>query len=120
MWLAPATVRVRDLEVAPPAALQPVEGDSAVRAQARGFASLIFLLHRGAPLQPLLKDFRFPQTMRRIPVIQHANDFECVIKAARRVSTPLIAARTFDPASAIQKTLTMLGSKTESTPAVQW
>ena len=53
-------------------------------------------------------------------MIQHANDFECVIKAARRVSTPLIAARTFDPASAIQKTLTMLGSKTESTPAVQW
>src|SRR5450432_2170556 len=58
--------------------------------------------------------------MRRIPVIQHTNNFEAVMKAARRVSTPLIAARTFDPASAIQKTLTTLGSRTESTPTVQW
>src|SRR5438552_577486 len=58
--------------------------------------------------------------MRRIPVIQHTNTFEAVMKAARRVSTPLIAARTFDPASAIQKTLTTLGSRTELTPTVQW
>ena len=34
--LAPATVHVPDLEVAPPAPLQPVEGDLTVRAQARG------------------------------------------------------------------------------------
>jgi hypothetical protein len=53
-------------------------------------------------------------------MIQHTNDFEGVMKAARRVSTPLIAARTFDPASAIQKTLTTLGSKAESTPTVRW
>ena len=53
-------------------------------------------------------------------MIQHSNDFEAVIKAARRVSTPLIAARTFDPAIATQRALATLGNKTESTPAVQW
>jgi hypothetical protein len=53
-------------------------------------------------------------------VIQHSNDFEAVIRAARRVSTPLIAARTFDPASAAQRVLATLNNKTESTPAIRW
>ena len=42
------------------------------------------------------------------------------MKAAQRVSTPLIATRTFDPASAIYEMLATLGSQTESTPAIHW
>src|SRR5688572_1001050 len=59
-------------------------------------------------------------TKWRTRMIQQTNDFEGVIKAARRVSTPLIAARTFDPASATQRALATLGNKTESPPAFQW
>lgn len=47
-------------------------------------------------------------------MIQIANDFKQVMKAARRVSTPLIAVRTFDPASAIEVALTVLHTERDA------
>ena len=53
-------------------------------------------------------------------MIQIANDFKQVMKAARRVSTPLIAVRTFDPASAIEVALTVLHTERDAPPALLW
>ena len=52
-------------------------------------------------------------------MIQSTNNFQSVLKAARRVSTPLIAIRTFDPASTIQIVAASV-RKADTTPILQW
>ena len=48
-----------------------------------------------------------------------AISFQAALKAARRVSTPLIAVRTFDPASAIQSIINSL-PKNAPVPIARW
>jgi hypothetical protein len=52
-------------------------------------------------------------------VIQTTTSFQGALKAARRVSTPLIAIRTFDPASAIQMMAASI-QKAAAIPMLQW
>ncbi len=52
-------------------------------------------------------------------MIQSTITFQSALKAARRVSTPLIAIRTFDPASAIQIVAASV-RKSDTTPILQW
>ena len=52
-------------------------------------------------------------------MIQSTISFQSALKAARRVSTPLIAIRTVDPASAIQIVAASV-RKSDTTPILQW
>src|SRR5260370_140765 len=53
-------------------------------------------------------------------MIRTTNDFLHVLRAARRVSTPLICARTADPASALGLIQKSLNGKAESAPVTIW
>jgi hypothetical protein len=53
-------------------------------------------------------------------VIRTTNEFLYVLRAARRVSTPLICARTADPASALGLIQESLNGKAESVPVTVW
>jgi hypothetical protein len=53
-------------------------------------------------------------------VIRTTNEFLSIFRAARRVSTPLICARTADPASALGLIQESLNGKAESVPVTVW
>src|SRR5260370_15207538 len=53
-------------------------------------------------------------------VIETKNEFLYILRAARRVSTPLICARTADPASALGLIQESLNGKAESVPVTVW
>ena len=53
-------------------------------------------------------------------MMQRTQDFVRAFKAARRVSTPLVAVRTPDAASSIQTILGTLNGDAEKTPALRW
>lgn len=53
-------------------------------------------------------------------MIRTSNDFVKAFRAARRVSTPLVAVRTPDPASSVQLVLSSLDGADENTPALHW
>jgi hypothetical protein len=51
---------------------------------------------------------------------QTENDFQRALKAARRVSTPLVAVRTFDPARALEVAVMLLNMESKGAPALRW
>jgi hypothetical protein len=53
-------------------------------------------------------------------MIRTTEEFRMVIKAARRVGTPLVAVRTADPASAITQVTASVNGKTDEAPLVAW
>ena len=53
-------------------------------------------------------------------MIRTTEEFRLVIKAARRVGTPLVVVRTADPASAIAQVTASVNGKTEETALVTW
>ena len=53
-------------------------------------------------------------------MIRTTNEFLSIFRAARRVSTPLICARTADPASALGLIQESLNGKAESVPVTVW
>ena len=53
-------------------------------------------------------------------MIRTTNDFLHILRAARRVSTPLICARSADPASALRLIQESLNGKAESVPVTVW
>ena len=53
-------------------------------------------------------------------MIQTMQQFVQAFKAARRVSTPLVAVRTPDPASTIQTVLSTLNGSEQETPILRW
>ena len=53
-------------------------------------------------------------------MIRTTTDFAKAFRAARRVSTPLIAVRTPDPASSVQLVLSTLNGACDETAALQW
>ncbi len=57
---------------------------------------------------------------KEITVIRTTTDFAKAFRAARRVSTPLIAVRTPDPASSVQLVLSTLNGACDETAALQW
>ncbi len=57
---------------------------------------------------------------KEITVIRTTTDFAKAFRAARRVSTPLIAVRTPDPASSVQLVLSTLTGACGETAALQW
>jgi len=53
-------------------------------------------------------------------MIRSTEDFRAMVKAARRVGTPLVAVRTADPASAIANVSDSVNTKKGETPLVVW
>lgn len=53
-------------------------------------------------------------------VIRSTTDFTKAVRAARRISTPLIVVRTPDPASSVQLVLSAANGANEKTPALHW
>lgn len=53
-------------------------------------------------------------------MIRTTEEFRLVVKAARRVGTPLVAVRTADPASAIAHVTASVNGKNEETPLLAW
>lgn len=53
-------------------------------------------------------------------MIRTTEEFRLVVKAARRVGTPLVAVRTADPASAIAQVTASVNGKNDETPLVAW
>ncbi len=53
-------------------------------------------------------------------MIRTTEEFRLMVKAARRVGTPLVAVRTADPASAIAHVTASVNGKNEETPLVAW
>ena len=53
-------------------------------------------------------------------MIRTMREFVQTFKAARRVSTPLVAVRTADPASTIQTIQETLNSKAKNTAVLYW
>ena len=53
-------------------------------------------------------------------MIQSTEDFRAMVKAARRVGTPLVAVRTADPASAIANVSDSVNTKKGETPLAVW
>ncbi|HEY7765915.1 MAG TPA: hypothetical protein VIB38_13065 [Aestuariivirgaceae bacterium] len=53
-------------------------------------------------------------------MIRSTEEFRLVVKAARRVGTPLVAVRTADPASAIAQVSVSVNGKNEDVPLVVW
>ena len=53
-------------------------------------------------------------------MIRTTTDFAKAFRAARRVSTPLIAVRTPDPASSVELVLSTLNGACDETAALQW
>ena len=53
-------------------------------------------------------------------MIRSTEEFRLIVKAARRVGTPLVAVRTADPASAIAQVSVSVNGKNEDVPLVAW
>ena len=53
-------------------------------------------------------------------MIRTMQEFIETLKAALRVSTPLVAVRTPDPASTVDTMLSILNGKADETPVVHW
>ena len=53
-------------------------------------------------------------------MIRSTEEFRLVVKAARRVGTPLVAVRTADPASAIAQVSASVSGKNGDTPLIVW
>jgi hypothetical protein len=55
-----------------------------------------------------------------VSMIRSTEEFRLIVKAARRVGTPLVAVRTADPASAIAQVSVSVNGKNEDVPLVAW
>ena len=53
-------------------------------------------------------------------MIRSTEEFRAVVKAARRVGTPLVAVRTADPASAITQVCVSVNGKQDPPPLLVW
>ena len=53
-------------------------------------------------------------------MIRSTEEFRLIVKAARRVGTPLVAVRTADPASAVAQVSVSVNGKNEDVPLVAW
>ena len=53
-------------------------------------------------------------------MIRFTEEFRAIVKAARRVGTPLIAVRTADPASAITQVCEAINGKQDPPPLIVW
>ncbi|PYV61242.1 MAG: hypothetical protein DMG97_43760, partial [Acidobacteria bacterium] len=53
-------------------------------------------------------------------MIRSTEEFRAVVKAARRVGTPLLAVRTADPASAITQVCESINGKQSPPPLLVW